>query len=121
MEKAIIAAMPISPRTIPIPAATPRDKADAVVLSELLVVEAVGDGVKANVAVNTTVTDPGRTLEEGNSVVLVVDVIDLVVDFVVEFKVLEDIVLVDVEPKSVVPKRSPGYTIASPSCTEGVV
>lgn len=120
IEKAMIAAMPISPRTIPIPAATPRDKADAVVLSGLLVADAVADGVKAKVAVKTTVTDPGRTLEVGNSVVLVVDVVDLVVDFVVDLEVV-DVVLVDVDPSGVVPKRLPGYTIASPSCTEGVV
>lgn len=115
MEKAIIAAMPISPSTIPIPAATPRDKvAEVVVLSELeLVEEAVEDGVKARVAVKTTVTDPGSVLEEvvGMSLVLVRDDVG-VVDFDTDLEVslVEDAgsMLDNVEPMAVVPKRLPG-------------
>lgn len=123
----MIAAIPISPSTIPIPAATPRDKvAEAIVLSELeLVEEAVEDGVKARVAVRTTVTDPGGVLDEvvGMSLVVVRD--EVVVDFDADFEVplVEDagLLLDAVEPMAVVPKRLPGYEMVSPSCTEGVV
>lgn len=107
MANAMIPAMPTRPKAIPIPAAAPRDKPfDVLAFSELALAEDVGEGVMANVAVRTTVTDPGRILD---AVIVGLDVSEDSVDAGLEVLVAEDVrtVLDGVEPRTVMLNGSP--------------
>ncbi|MBA7494832.1 hypothetical protein ES702_05409 [subsurface metagenome] len=99
----------MSPSTIPIPAATPRDKVAEGGSSLELEEEAIEDGVKARVAVKTTVTDPGSVLEVvvGTSLVLICDdVVDLD-DFEVPLEEDAEFLLDNAGSMAVVAKRVP--------------
>lgn len=109
--------MPINPSTKPIAAAAPRDMLADIGLCSVFALadEAVGDGLRATVAVKTTVTDPGKTpeaVDDGRDVEADVDVL-VVVD--------ARVVFVDKDPIAVLLKMFPEYSIASPVCTDGVV
>lgn len=112
MANATIPAMPRRPKTIPNPAAAPLDKgAVAFCFADSVSVFDVGVGVNAMVAVRTTVTDPGPTLD--TTVTVGSDVredgcdgdVDFGTDVVASDEVRE--LLVEVEPSADVPNRLP--------------